>query len=214
MTGRGMIGQGETCPAGSGPQHAGRSRTLSTSPTTKLGRALRASRLGAVALVLAVAPLVTACGSGGFQPMYAANYNGQSLSDAMAQVSVTTIPGRVGQRVRNELVFQTTGGGEAAPKAYKLDIVLRERLTSQLVDAQGDAESQILHLDADFQLTDLSGKDVILKGQSFGRAGFQRFQTIYSNVRAKRDAEDRAARTVAADIRTRVEAALSRRRQL
>ena len=46
------------------------------------------------------------------------------------------------------------------------------------------------------ELTDLSGKDVILKGQSFGRAGFQRFQTIYSNVRAKRDAEDRAARTV------------------
>ena len=88
MTGRGMISQGNARPAGSGPQHAGRSRTLSTSPTTKLGRALRASRQGAVALVLAVAPLVTACGSGGFQPMYAANYNGQSLSDAMAPLFV------------------------------------------------------------------------------------------------------------------------------
>jgi LPS-assembly lipoprotein len=187
---------------------------LSVSPSTKLGRSWRTSCLGAVALVLVVAPLVTACGSGGFQPMYAASYDGKSLSDSMRQVSVTTIPGRVGQRVRNELLFQTTGGGESAPKAYKLDIVLRERLTSQLVNAQGDAESQIFHLDADFQLTDTSGKDVILKGQSFGRAGFQRFQTIYANVRAKRDAENRAARTVAADIRSRIEAALSRRQQL
>ena len=146
--------------------------------------------------------------------MYAANLDGQSLSQAMAQVSVTTIPGRVGQRVRNELIFQTTGGGEAQEKVYKLDIVLRERLTSQLVDAQGDAESQIYHLDADFQLTERNGGAVILKGQSFGRAGFQRFQTIYSNVRAKRDAENRAARTVARDVRTRIETALSRRQRL
>jgi len=157
-----------------------------------------------------VAPALTACGGGGFKPMYAAHSGSESLSRKMAQVSVTTIPGRVGQQLRNELIFQTTGGGEAGQKRFKLDIVLKARLTSQLVDAQGDSESQIYHLDADFQLTDLQNKTIVLKGQSFGRAGFQRFQTIYANVRAKRNAENRTAQTVAVDIKGRVEAFLSR----
>lgn len=213
MTGRGMKRRGGMRPAEGGPHRQGAPIDGPTRQARRLqsGRFLKLFKV--IAAVAVAAPLVAACGNGGFRPMYAANLDGSSLEQAMAQVSVTTIPGRVGQRVRNELVFQTTGGGTAQEKAYRLDIVLRERLTSQLVDAQGDAESQIYHLDADFQLTERGG-GVILKGQSFGRAGFQRFQTIYSNVRAKRDAENRAARTVAQDIRTRIEAALSRRQQL
>lgn len=212
MMGRGMTGRRKMRPATWRPAVTGHQ---DCAPAVRPVRQ-RASRrfFYALALSLSLGPLVSACGDGGFRPMYAANLDGQSLSQAMAQVSVTTIPGRVGQRVRNELIFQTTGGGEAQEKVYKLDIVLRERLTSQLVDAQGDTESQIYHLDADFQLTERNGGAVILKGQSFGRAGFQRFQTIYSNVRAKRDAENRAARTVARDVRTRIETALSRRQRL
>lgn len=168
-------------------------------------------RLAALALV--VAPGLTACGGvGGFKPMYAAHAGtGSAVSAKMAQVSVTTIPGRVGQQLRNELIFRTTGSGQATidPK-YKLDIVMRERLTSALVDTEGNAETQIYHIDADFQLTDSRENKVILKGQSFGRASFQRFQTIYANVRAKRDAENRTARTIAQDISGRIEAFLSR----
>ena len=166
--------------------------------------------LRAALLAVVLLPGLAACGGGGFRPMYAAQ-GGQALSAKMAQVSVTTIPGRVGQRLRNELIFQTTGGGgEAAEKTFRLDIVMRERLSSQLVDIEGNAETQIYHIDADFQLTDTRANKVVFKGQSFGRAGFQRFQTIYSNVRAKQDAENRTARTVAKDISGRVEAYLSR----
>jgi LPS-assembly lipoprotein len=213
MTGRGIRGRRTTRRVTLQPAKTGRSMRAPAYLADE-GRVFRRIVLAAL-IGFGIAPLATACGNGGFRPMYAANLDGQSLSDAMAQVSVTTIPGRVGQRVRNELIFQTTGGGGAAQeKAYKLDIVLRERLTSQLVDAQGDAESQIYHIDADFQLTERASGAVILKGQSFGRAGFQRFQTIYANVRAKRDAENRAARTIAGDVRSRIEAALSRRQQL
>lgn len=163
------------------------------------------------AVVLIVAPTLAACAGGtGFRPMYAANTGGDSLSEKMRQVSVSAIPGRTGQQLRNELLFQTTGGGNAGEKNYKLDIVMRERLTSQLVDLDGNAESQIYHIDADFQLTDTRAKKVVFKGQSFGRAVFQRFQTVYANVRAKRDAENRTAKTVALEIKGRVEAFLSR----
>ena len=167
-----------------------------------------ALRLALMALL--VGPTLAACGGSGFRPMYAANAGGEDLSTKLKQVRVTAIPGRVGQQLRNELLYQTTGGGEAAEKNYKLDIVMRERLTSQLVDVEGNSESQIYHLDADFQLVDNRSNEVVFKGQSFGRAGFQRFQTIYANVRAKRDAENRTARTVAQDIAGRLQAHLSR----
>lgn len=170
-----------------------------------------AAMLRAALLAVVLLPGLTACGGGtGFRPMYAAQ-GGQSVGSKMSQVSVTTIPGRVGQKIRNELIFQTTGGGgKATDKAYRLDIVMRERLSSQLVDIEGNAETQIYHIDADFQLTDTRANKVVFKGQSFGRAGFQRFQTIYSNVRAKRNAENRTARTIAQDISGRVESFLSR----
>lgn len=179
----------------------------SGSTRRKSGGLLRLAVIG-----MLVVPLLAACSGGdGFRPMYAANSGGERASDKLSQVGVTTIPGRVGQQIRNELIFRTTGSGqESTDKVYKLDIAIRERLTSQLVDIEGNAESQIYHIDADFQLIDNRSKKVVLKGQSFGRAGFQRFQTIYANVRARRDAENRTARTVANDIAGRLGAFLSR----
>ncbi len=52
----------------------------------------------------------------------------------MAGVEVVPIPGRVGQQVRNELIFENTGGGGAARQStYKLDIVIKESVTDELV---------------------------------------------------------------------------------
>ncbi len=106
-------------------------------------------------------------------------------------------------------MFETTGGGGVREQSYTLDIVIRERLTSTLVNVQGDSRGQIYHIDATFQLTDVRTQQVVLKGQSFARAAFQRFDAIYANVRARQDAEDRSARTIANDIRGRLAAFLS-----
>ena len=156
-----------------------------------------------------VAALLTGCGSNGFQPMYAASSFGGAGSK-LAAVKITTIPGRVGQRIRNELAFQSTGGGNAIAPTYKLNVTITEQVTSTLVNAEGDSAGQIYQLDASFQLSDIKTGQVALNGQSFGRAGFERFSSIFSNVRAREDAENRAARTVANDIRVRLEAFLAR----
>ena len=186
--------------------------SLDTNDTLTVRARMLRSAGSALAVAVVSATLLSACGgSGGFRPMYAASAGGESVVDKMAQVSVTTIPGRVGQRLRNELLFQTTGsaGHVSGSKRYKLDLVLRSRLTSALVNIQGDAEAQIYHLDATFELTDLRSGNVVFKGQSFGRATFQRFQAIYGNVRAKRDAENRAAGIIAHDLKGRLAAFLS-----
>ncbi len=167
-------------------------------------------RAAAASALLAIS--LAGCGSGGFQPMYAASTYGGSLSQKMAAVKVTTIPGRVGQRIRNELVFQATGGGQpAVEQRYQLSIAITERVTSTLVNAQGDSASQIYELDVKFTVSDIATNEVFLTGDSYGRAGFERFTSIFSNVRAREDAENRAARTVAHDIKSRLEAFLSKR---
>ena len=70
-----------------------------------------------LALAAAVGPALSGCG---FQPLYGSGTtaaNGARLSEAMTSVDITPIPGRVGQKVRNELIFANTGGGEAAEPA-------------------------------------------------------------------------------------------------
>ncbi len=166
-------------------------------------------RCVAMAGAIGIGAVLSGCGSSGFQPMYASSYNG-SLSNKLAAVKITTIPGRVGQRIRNELVFQTTGGSAQAAPKYKLDVTLTERITSTLVNRAGDSASQIYSLDAKFVLVDAGTSQPVMKSQSFGRAGFERYTSIFSNVRAREDAENRAARTVARDIRSQLEAFLSR----
>ena len=50
---------------------------------------------------------------------------------------------------------------------------------------------------------------IVLQGKGISRAPYNRFQEIFANVRARYDAENRAARTIADSIRTQVAAFLA-----
>src|SRR5215470_6897477 len=171
-------------------------------------RLSRRSVVRGLALALAAAPGLSAC-SGGFQPLYGPTASGVGLQERLAQLDVAAIPGRVGQRIRNELIFQASGGGELAPPTHRLEVSITESVVSTLVKPDGDALGQTYTLQANFKLIDIKTKKVVLTGTSYGRAGFERFQSIYSSVRARDDAENRAARTVADDLKTRVAIYLS-----
>jgi LPS-assembly lipoprotein len=141
----------------------------------------------------------------GFQPLYGGTTaGGQKLAQVMAGVEVTPIPGRVGQKLRNELIFADTGGGEAGPKRYVLDITIKESVTNQLVQITGDATSEVYQIDAAFKLTDPATHKVLFQGKAIARAPYNRFQEIFANVRARYDAENRAARTMSDSIKTQV----------
>ncbi|MEL6225659.1 MAG: hypothetical protein AAFY53_09755 [Pseudomonadota bacterium] len=168
---------------------------------------LRRSTAGAVI----TAALVLGGCTAGFAPMYAArDAGGAGLSEKLKSVSLATIPGRVGQQIRNELIFATRGGSEeSVAQAYRLEISIRERKGTSLVDRTGDSIGQTYLLDANFRLINTADGTIALRGQSSARAAIQKFTTIYSNVRALRDAQDRAARTVATDLKVRLETFLA-----
>ncbi len=164
----------------------------------------RRRMLALIGSALLVAPLVSAC-----KPLYGRTQSGVRLNDVMAGLKITEVPGRVGQRVRNELIFKVTGGGYQADATYRLDISVRESITNTLVELTGDVQSQLFNLQAEFVLVRLADDQTVLKGKSVGRAAFDRYDPIFTNTRARIDAENRAARVVADGIRTRIAAFLS-----
>ena len=117
--------------------------------------------------------------------------------------------GRVGQRLRNELIYQTTGGGNAIEPIYRLEIIIRESLTPTLVQQDGNSSGSVYNLNTSFRLVRLADRSVALTGESNGRIAFQRFDSVFANVRARQDAEDRAAKTVGEELKGRLAAYLS-----
>jgi LPS-assembly lipoprotein len=167
----------------------------------------RANWIRGAFVVVCIMPLLSACGSSGFRPLYGSSaVGGADVSQSLAQVDIATIPGRVGQQIRNEVIYQTTGGGAQGEPQYRLEVAIRESVTSTLVQVDGDARSQVYNLDAAFKLVRVSDKSVVLEGKSYARAGFERFRSIFSNVRAREDAENRAAKTIGEDLKTRIAA--------
>jgi LPS-assembly lipoprotein len=162
-------------------------------------------------LLLAVTPALASCGDSGFRPLYGPTASGVGLQQRLAGVDIAPIPGRVGQRIRNELIFHNTGGGpsQTAPPTHRLEVAIRESVQSTLVTIAGEALGQIYTIEASFKLISIKDKKVVLEGASHGRAAFERFESIYSNVRAREDAENRVARTVSDDLKVRLATYLS-----
>jgi len=167
-----------------------------------------AKRAKNVAVAAALVGVVT-LGGCGWQPLYGVTAGGSQLEDVMRTVDISTIPGRVGQQVRNELIFDTTGGGEASVPRYRLDIAVRESVMNTLVETTGDPKGQIYQLYTQFKLVRLQDNEVVLKGNSNARAAYDKADSVFADIRAKRDAENRAARTIAEAIRTRMAAYFS-----
>ena len=93
--------------------------------------------------------------------------------------------------------------------AYRLEIGVTESISATLVQVNGNSSGSIYNLNAKFRLIRIADKSVALQGESNGRIMFERFESVYSNVRARKEAEDRAATTVAEDLRSRLAAYLS-----
>jgi LPS-assembly lipoprotein len=89
------------------------------------GRPGRGTR---IAMVAFCAALLSGCGGSPLQPLYGKTASGQQMTDVLANLDVAIIPGRVGQRVRNELIFHRAGNGDGTSPVgaeYRLEIALR-----------------------------------------------------------------------------------------
>ena len=171
---------------------------------------VRHGRLKRVIASALACALLAGCADGGFRPLYGSSgVGGANVEAKLASVEIAPIPGRLGQRIRNELIFNSTGGGLPAPAVYRLEMAVKETVVSTLVQTSGDSLSQIYSADATFNLIRVADKKVVLSGTSFGRAGFERNPSRFANVRAQDDAQNRAALSIGTELKTRLAAYLA-----
>ena len=162
---------------------------------------LRLKSLLIITVLLAALAGVSACS---FKPLYGTTATNAGLQEVLKTIEVVEVPGRPGQ------VIRFTGGGHASEPQYKLVMVVRESVTSQLVRRDGDSQGQFYELTTQFKLySRKNDKEPILQGVSLAKAAFRDNTSVYSNVRSRRDAENRAAKTTAEDLQVRISAFLS-----
>jgi LPS-assembly lipoprotein len=170
-------------------------------------------KLARVAMVLALAGFTAGC----FQPMYgqrSVTGSGPGLGEALRGVDVPPInvpngtpEARLGVEIRNALIFDLTGGSGQASPTHRLAIQLsttRQQVIVDITTARPDVENY--GINATYTLVEVASGKPVVTGQTFARVSFdipgqeQRF----ARARGLRDAENRAAKVIADNIKSRL----------
>jgi LPS-assembly lipoprotein len=159
---------------------------------------------------------LAACAGGCFQPLYADKSvdGGSSLRNALATIDIKQITAtngsdeaRLAVEIRNALLYDFTGGGAGARPAYSLKIAVVSTVADIIVDTTTTRPAiEDYGINAYFQLTEIASGKPVVNGQTFARVSYdipgqeQRF----ARMRGLRDAESRAAKVIADNIRARL----------
>jgi LPS-assembly lipoprotein len=165
-----------------------------------------------IAAVIALGALNAAC----FQPLYASRSvaGGAPLGTQLAQVQVEhvdapngTPESRVAVELQNALEFELNGGGGTISPTHSLKVRMTLGRSSLITDiTTGRVEAEITGVDASFTLTELATGKAVVNGRTFARVSsdYPGQQQRFARVRARIDAETRAAKVIAENVRTRV----------
>ena len=167
---------------------------------------VRPVRKASLLMVLAAASALAACT---VQPLYGPGPTGASVTTALDRITIDPVDSRVGQELRNKLIFDLSGGPASSP-VYRMRLSVSAAESALGVTPVESAPAYSLTVSATYEVTSLSTGEVVLRGTSRGTASFDRVSQVYANTRAKIDAENRAAALAADDIRLRLATAAAK----
>ena len=136
------------------------------------------------------------------------------IADKMRAVEVAPVVAnlggrlpRVGGEIRNELIFGLTGGGAANTTTYLLKITISStnlQVISDVNTARPDVQNY--GIDAYYTLTEVGTGKQVVSGSTFSRVSYDipGQQQRFAGNRGLRDAENRAAKVIAENIRNRL----------
>jgi LPS-assembly lipoprotein len=178
---------------------------------------LEQKRIRRLAFRLAGVACLGGLAAGCFQPLYGERSltpNAPALGPALAGVDVNQIPAasgsseaRVAVETRNQLLFDLTGGAAPPPPTHRLAIRMSSNRMSVIVDiTSGRPDVEDYGLNVNYTLTDIKTGKPVITGNTFARVSYdipgqaQRF----ARARGLRDAENRAAKVIADNIKARL----------
>lgn len=168
-------------------------------------------RLAPMRLALALLLAASVLGGCNVRPLYTApatgDTAGRDVSTSLAHVDIAPVEGRVGQKLRNELSFLLHGDNPAG-REYVVEFTrVRVRDRNLIVDsATGEPTRRDVSVQVRFELRPEGDSEDIYSGQVTRETTFERSIQLFASDRAKRDAEDRAVRALAEELRLRLAA--------
>ncbi len=177
---------------------------------------LEQDRIRRFACRLACVACLGGLAAGCFQPLYGEHSltNSPAIGPALAGVDVSQIAApsgsseaRVAVEVRNQLLFDLTGGAAPPPPTHRLAIRMSTTRLSVIVDiTSGRPDVEDYGLNVFYTLTEIKTGKPTVTGTTFARVSYdipgqaQRF----ARARGLRDAENRAAKLIADNVKARL----------
>jgi LPS-assembly lipoprotein len=179
-------------------------------------RPARRPAFPAAALALAMLAggvLASGCTVG---PLYGNAYAPTSTAAELASIDIAPVATRQAQEVRNHLIFMFSGGkGSPANPAYRMDLVVTSHSTAAAVIQAGTTEqsptASLLNMTGQYTIRDSATGEVVTRGQRQVASAYDVPLQEFAALRALRDAEDRAARELAEQLRLAVAQEIARK---
>lgn len=166
------------------------------------------SGLAGAVFAIVASVLVASCT---VSPVYGPTATGAPLTAELAAIDIEPVGDRISQEVRNNLVFAFTGGGPAAPPRYHLDLTITASDTSLGITRVGIPQSRSVNITVSYNLVEFGTDRIVARGTARGIASYDETNQAFANSRARIDAENRAAKSAAEDVRLQIAAALAGR---
>jgi len=145
------------------------------------------------------------------RPLYGSMGNASApVHQELAAIQIETIDedlddADAARELYNELTFGFERGQSSPEKRYSLKVVMDLGVAEVGVERLADVPAAYtMTMNATFVLTDIASEKTLTTGKSFATASYDFSNQRYANLRARRDAEARAAKAVAQDMQARI----------
>ena len=156
----------------------------------------------AISAVFALA-FLSGCG---FTPLYGTNNSGDVVDGQLSAIEIAPAKTRLAQRIRNRLISTLAPPGAQSAALYRLEIFPFVDVRDTLVRGDADVQRKIYNLRVTYKLLDIANNKPMTSGTVLAVTSYVRVVSEFANVRASRNAEDRAAASSADDIKIRIAA--------
>ncbi len=128
----------------------------------------------------------------------------------LSGIEIPEVSTRVGQQVRNQLIFGLNGGAQPTGETHTLTLrVTANKATIAVVTSTQAPTAAQVTVTANYTFTKKPGNEVLATGIRQAIASYDRTNQSFANQRAERDAENRAAKEVAEQLRLVISATLA-----
>ena len=153
-----------------------------------------------------ISVLALSLGACSYQPLYGTSASGSKVTNQLESISVDQQNNRTGQLIRNEIISSTGNNSPEKSTRYRLGFTTSSDDDNTVQTFNSDVARNSYKLSVNYTLTDTTGGKVVHKGSTFAHVSYDRTAAPFADYQARINAQERAAKEVGNDIRTRLAA--------